>query len=75
MSMRKAINEKCRDCIYDSLAGGTWRQQTEACTCTDCSLFPYRPVSTSKSTVKSGQMPEGLRRYREEQKALKSKEN
>jgi len=51
MSMRKAINDKCRDCNYDQLDKGTWRQQVEACRCTDCPLYPYRPVSkASKST-------------------------
>lgn len=45
-SMRAAINRHCKDCIYDPLAGGTWRQQVEACTFTDCALYPLRPVSS-----------------------------
>jgi hypothetical protein len=46
MSMRRAINEKCKDCIYDPLCGGgNWRQQVEACTIKSCSLWPYRPKS------------------------------
>lgn len=45
MTRQAAINAKCRDCIHDPLAGGTWRQQVEACTCIACPLFPYRPVS------------------------------
>lgn len=45
MSRQKAINEKCRDCIYDPLAPGNWRQQTGACTIKTCPLWPYRPVS------------------------------
>lgn len=49
MSMRKAINEKCKDCIYDPKSGlGTWRQQTEACTIKSCSLWPVRPISKPK---------------------------
>jgi hypothetical protein len=47
MSMRAAINAKCKDCIYDSCAPGNWRQQVEACTITGCSLHPYRPKSKS----------------------------
>jgi hypothetical protein len=47
MSLRKAINDKCRDCIYDSLARGTWRQQVEGCTIKSCSLWPHRPMSTA----------------------------
>lgn len=54
MSMRKAINEKCKDCIYDPSAGGTWLKQVELCTMTDCPLYEYRPVpSSSKLRVKS----------------------
>jgi hypothetical protein len=43
MGMRQAINAKCKDCIYDPKAGGTWRQQVEGCTITACGLHPYRP--------------------------------
>ena len=47
-SMRRAINEKCRECIYDPIGGnGNWRQQVEACTSPDCPLFALRPVSKS----------------------------
>lgn len=45
MGMRKAIDEKCKDCIYDPLAGGTWRQQTQACNSMGCPLWPYRPLT------------------------------
>jgi hypothetical protein len=45
MSMRKAINDKCRACIYDPEGQGNWRQQVSACTVTVCALYPYRPVS------------------------------
>lgn len=49
MSLRKAINEKCRDCIYDPLSGlGNWRQQVTACTIKTCSLWPVRPLSSSQ---------------------------
>ena len=76
MSMRKAIDAKCKDCIHDSQSGlGTWRQQTEACTMVDCSLWPYRPKSACKSPSNSGKQPEGLRKYQEKQKALKQAEN
>jgi len=45
-SMRKAINAKCHDCIYDPQSGlGNWRQQVQACTCKSCPLWDYRPVS------------------------------
>ena len=43
MSMRKAINDKCKDCIYDPLAGGTWREQVAQCSCVLCPLWELRP--------------------------------
>lgn len=48
-SMRKAIDAKCKDCIYDHFSGlGTWRQQVEGCPCTDCPLWELRPVASGK---------------------------
>ena len=45
-SMRRAINAKCKECIYDPIGGdGTWRAQVEACTVTGCPLYPLRPTS------------------------------
>lgn len=46
-SMRKAINAKCKDCIFDSCVPGTWRQQVEDCTITDCPLWNVRPKTTA----------------------------
>ena len=44
--MRAAIDALCKDCLYDPQGGcGTWREQTGACTATDCPLYPYRPQS------------------------------
>lgn len=47
MSLRKAINDKCKECIYDPIAGrGNWRQQVEACTSRACPLYIVRPTSS-----------------------------
>lgn len=46
LSLRKSINEKCRECIYDEYGGGTWREQIEACTSPGCPLYGVRPIST-----------------------------
>lgn len=52
MSLRAAINAKCRECIYDPLSGkGTWRQQVEACTSYGCPLYPVRPLSQSADSL------------------------
>ena len=45
MSLRKAINLKCKSCIFDDRSGnGTWRQQVAACTSKTCPLYPVRPM-------------------------------
>ena len=44
LTRQQAINEKCKDCIYDPANGGTWLKQVELCTFLDCSLYPYRPI-------------------------------
>lgn len=70
MSMRKAINEKCKDCIYDPQSGGgTWREQTQNCADTTCPLYPYRPMSRPRIAQANRPIPEGLRRYMEATKA------
>jgi hypothetical protein len=48
VSLRAAINAKCKECIYDRMAPGTWRQQVENCTCKRCPLYDVRPKSTKK---------------------------
>lgn len=46
MSLRRAINDMCKQCIYDPQGGsGTWRQQVEACPSKGCPLWGHRPVS------------------------------
>lgn len=49
MSLRAAINNHCRECVYDPSSGhGTWRQQVEGCTVVKCHIYPVRPVSSTK---------------------------
>ena len=43
MSLRNAINLKCKDCIYDPEVEGGWRQQVSLCELSDCPLWEYRP--------------------------------
>ena len=47
MSLRTAINEKCRECTYDPADRGTWRQQVGACTVSSCPLHLVRPMPAS----------------------------
>lgn len=43
MSLRKSINEKCIECIYDKGSDGGKLQQIAKCTAKHCPLFNVRP--------------------------------
>lgn len=43
ISLRKAIDAKCKDCIYDpKCGGGSWREQIAQCSSPSCPLWPIR---------------------------------
>jgi hypothetical protein len=46
-SLRKAINDKCQDCICDSKAAGNWRVQVSLCSSKCCPLWRVRPKTSS----------------------------
>ena len=48
VSPRQAIRAKCKDCIYDPLAGGTWLEQVAQCSIKDCPLWDFRPMPKSR---------------------------
>ena len=50
MTPRKAIAEKCKDCIYDELDIGTCNFQIENCESIDCSLYEHRPLTNATQT-------------------------
>ena len=52
MSLRKAINDKCKDCLYDpKCGGGTWREQIAKCSSINCPLWPVRPAARAGSPL------------------------
>ena len=51
MSLRKAINAKCKQCVYDAMDVGTAAQQIAACICRDCPLHKVRPITTKQLPV------------------------
>ena len=57
MTRQQAIDAKCRECIFDDLADGTWRMQVEQCELTACALYPYRPKSRSNAPSKADSAP------------------
>jgi len=44
-SLKRAIENHCKDCIYDEAGKGSWRAQVEACADKTCSLWAVRPVT------------------------------
>ena len=60
MSRKQAIDQMCKQCIYDgSAGGGSWRKQAEDCpsdgikTKHICPLWDYRPVTLESSRAKA----------------------
>jgi len=47
VSLRKAINQHCKQCIVDPCSPGTWRQQVTLCSVENCPLWDVRPMTTS----------------------------
>ena len=53
MTQKKAIAEKCKDCIYDEFDPGTWVMQVESCIDKSCPLYTYRPITkATKDKIK-----------------------
>lgn len=44
-SLKKCIEQKCRNCTYDPQQAGSWRSQTESCTVKSCALWEVRPIT------------------------------
>lgn len=44
-SLKKCIEQKCKDCTYDPCAPGSWRSQTESCHVKACALWEVRPIT------------------------------
>lgn len=59
-SLKKCIEEKCKDCTYDPLAGGTWREQVELCTVRKCALWPVRPMTVATINANRKVRSEGI---------------
>jgi len=64
MSLRKAINSKCKECCYDSKSGlGGWRMQVQGCPCTSCPLYRVRPKIVAKRALSQLERPLVSRKY------------
>lgn len=52
-SLRQAVNDFCKACLYDKQEEGSWRKQARNCTATACPLYPVRPRNYSRRKKKS----------------------
>ena len=70
LSLRKAINEYCKDCGHDPLdsGAGSWLKQITDCEAVGCPLFPVRPLTKEARLSLNGkaEVPEGIKRYQKE---------
>ena len=48
MSLRAAVNAKCRWCIVDELAAGSAAVQVELCPSVECPLWTVRPIRAQR---------------------------
>lgn len=48
LSLRKCVNDKCKDCSYDpdEIGSGSWRNQVLHCRVRSCPQYPVRPLPT-----------------------------
>ena len=44
-SLKKCIEEKCKDCTYDPQQAGSWRSQVQDCRVKTCALWEVRPIT------------------------------
>ena len=51
MSLRKAVNAKCREYTYDPFDAGTAAQQIAVCIDSDCPLHSVRPITTKRLPI------------------------
>lgn len=73
IGLRQAINDHCKNCVYDPVAAGTWRAQVTLCSVTSCALHPVRPTTKSaipESTLDYYAIPEPERGQYRPKRAL-----
>ena len=54
----KAIEKKCKECVYDPIGGnGSWREQVKNCQGMACPLYAVRPLPTGEKHAKNPNIP------------------
>jgi hypothetical protein len=44
-SLKKCIENHCKNCTYDPQQAGSWRSQVQNCTVRSCALWEVRPIT------------------------------
>ncbi len=78
LTRQQTIDVNCKDCNYDELDVGTWRDQIERCPSPQCPFFEYRPLTTAtKKRLQRAKIaamtPEELRSYRAKQESARTR--
>ena len=60
MTRSQAIAAKCRECIHDPGAVGTWREQVATCHCSGCPLWRFRPLARNAPPWIASREPDNL---------------
>ena len=76
LTRQQAIDANRKDCNYDELDVGTWRDQIERCPSPQCPFFEYRPLTTATMKLRreakiAAMTPEELRSYRTKQESAR----
>lgn len=56
----QAVTAKCRECVHDPDAAGTWREQVSVCSSVDCALWRFRPLAANAPTWITSRNPADL---------------
>lgn len=73
---QQAIDTNFKDCNYDELDVGTWRDQIERCPSRQCPFYEFRPLTTATMKLRQeakieAMTPGQLRSYREKQESAR----
>ena len=69
MSLRKAINLKCAECVYDPMPGnGSWREQVKNCAGVTCPLYHVRPLPDGEKHAVPVAIPDVITQRRNDAK-------
>lgn len=52
--LRRAIDQHCKQCVYDPKETGTWREQVTLCAVESCKLHPVRPLAENAVVLLDG---------------------